>query len=171
MTNEENQTERTSRIREQIEYNAKTNMALKEREKRIDAKRETLKKEMNEVRQQRRVQLVEQRDDGNIRVTIYIPRFLRNIILVNWFVWFGVFPALAAIAAEQPGNLVYVPVVLLVVTMASLVLSVGIWYLWWWLVAGVFTVGATALLVGLFIGLIDFDQVASLVDRVIEALR
>lgn len=52
MTNTENQPEQVSKIRQQIEYNAKTNMALKERERRIDAKRETLKEELAEVRQQ-----------------------------------------------------------------------------------------------------------------------
>lgn len=167
MTDKDNQPEQVSKIRQQIEYNAKTNMALKERERRIDAKRETLKEELAEVRQQRRVHAVEQIDDGNIRVTIYIPRFLRNIILVNWFVWFGIFPALAAIAADQPGNLIYVPVILLA-SLIVLGITFAAWYLYWWLIAIAFTLAVAFLVIGLFLGAVEVSQIRETIDQIVR---
>lgn len=167
MNDKDNETRGVSKIRQQIEYNAKTNMALKERERRIDAKRETLKQEIEEVRQNRRAHPVEQ-DDGNIRVTIYIPRFLRNIILVNWFVWFGVFPALAALASDQPGNIIYVPVLLLL-SLIALGITFAAWYLYWWLVAIAFTLAVAIVIIGLFIGAVEFSQIRETLDQAVRS--
>lgn len=166
MTDKDNQDRDVSKVRQEIIYNAKTNMALKEREKRIDAKRETLKQELKEIKQSR-VHPVERVDDGNIRVVIYLPRFLRNIILVNWVIWFGVFPSLAFIAADQPGNLVYVPVILLL-SLIGLFITFAGWYLYWWLVAISFTLAVAFLVIGLFIGAVEVSQIRETIDEIVR---
>lgn len=144
-----------SRIRQEIIDNANKSMSLKDRERRIDAKQARLKKEYDTLKQYRRKHAVEQVDDGNIRVIIYIPRFLRSVILVNWFV---VFPSIVALGSDNPGNIVYVPVILLV-SLIGLLLAVVGWYIYWWLMAISLTIGTMLLLILLYTGAIEANRV------------
>jgi hypothetical protein len=146
-----------SKIRQEIIDNANTNMALKERERRVDRKRALLKKEYDAIKESRR-HPVEQVSDGNIRITIYIPRFLRTIIIVSWLVWFGLLPTLAILWSDNPGNVVYVPVILLI-SLVGLFLGVVGWFLYWWLLAAWLVLGAVAVIVLLYTGDIEASQV------------
>jgi hypothetical protein len=151
-----------SKVRQEIIDNANKSMALKERERRIDAKRKLLRKEYNTVKESRR-HPVEQVSDGNIRVTIYIPLFLRTIIIVGWLVWFGVLPTIVILFSPNPGNVIYVPVILLI-SLVGLFLSVLGWFLYWWLLAAWFVLGAVIVFMVIYTGVVETNNIRQAVQ-------
>lgn len=145
-----------SQIRQDIINNANKSRDLKERERRIDAKRARLKREYELIKRHRRAHPVERVDDGNIRITIYIPRFLRTIILINWVMWFAVLPSLLVLMSGSPGDLIYVPVILLL-SIIWLLIGVIAWYLYWWIFAITSTLSLVFALILIYTGSIEFS--------------
>lgn len=154
-----------SRIRQQIIENANHSTKLKEMEQRIDekerrlnAKRARLKKEYELIKRHHRAHPVERADDGNLRVTIYIPRFLRTIILINWFVWFVVLPSILILWGDSPEHIVYIPVIVLLSGVWLLLTFAG-WYLYWWLLAVSSTLGLVTFIILLYVGALQFNEI------------